>query len=84
MKQEFYVSEDGIGNILEWFSLKLKLSDLTSGFRTTCADMEGGWEEIVRAGSWVGTRAGTRVTPRKQSEAEESAGNKDDEAVRRL
>jgi hypothetical protein len=29
------------------FSLKLKLDDFTSGFRTRYADMAGGWEEVV-------------------------------------
>jgi hypothetical protein len=49
----------GRGSNIDWFSLKLKLDDFTSGFQTTCADMAGGWEEVVAVGSWIGTRAGT-------------------------
>jgi hypothetical protein len=65
---------------MDWFSLTLKLDDFTSGFQTTCADMAGGWEEVVSAGSWVGTRAGTGVTLGKQSEADGAAVIKKDEA----
>jgi hypothetical protein len=32
------------------FSLKLKLDNFTSGFRTRYADMAGGWEEVVAVG----------------------------------
>jgi hypothetical protein len=59
LKQKFYLGRDRIRNILlsrgrsnrDWFSLRLKLDDFTLGFRTTCADMAGGWEEVVGAGS---------------------------------
>jgi hypothetical protein len=30
---------------MDWFSLKLKLEDSTSGFQTTCADLAGGWKK---------------------------------------
>jgi hypothetical protein len=41
-------------------SLKLKLDDFTWGFRTYCADMAGGWEEVGRAkgGTAYGTELG--------------------------
>ncbi len=65
LQQSFYNSRyfllRGWGSNIDWFSLKLKLDDFTSGFRTTCADMAGGWEEIIAAGSWFGAGAGTGV-----------------------
>ncbi len=45
----------------DWFSLKLKLDDFTSGFRTRYADSVGGCEEVVAVGSGIRTRAGTGV-----------------------
>jgi hypothetical protein len=41
----------GRGSNIDWFSLKLKLDNFTSGFWTTCAGMAGGWEVVVAAGS---------------------------------
>jgi hypothetical protein len=42
-----FCKEGGWSN-RDWFSLELKLEkldDFTTGFRTTCADMAGGWEK---------------------------------------
>ena len=67
LKQELYVSGDtsgttcteGMGSTKDWSFLKLKLDDFTSGFRTNCADMAGGWEEVGRVKS--GTAAGAEL-----------------------
>jgi hypothetical protein len=64
--------KEGDSNI-DWFSLRLKLDNFTSGFHTTCADMAGGWEEVVAASSWVGTRAGTGVGVGSRGGADEAA-----------
>jgi hypothetical protein len=40
----------GGGSNRDLFSLKLKLDDFTSGFRTRYADMAGGWEEVAVGG----------------------------------
>ncbi len=45
----------------DWFFLKLKLDDFTSGFRTRYADMAGCWEEVVAVGGGVRTGSGTGV-----------------------
>jgi hypothetical protein len=59
----------------DWFSLKLKLDDFTSGFRTRYADMAGGWEEVA-VGSGIRTVAGTSVELDKQNEADGGAEGK--------
>ncbi len=69
-------SKEGGGSNRDWFSLELKLDDFTSGFRTTCADMAGGCEEVVAVGSWIGTGAGTSEELNKHGEADEAAENK--------
>ncbi len=68
LKQELRVSGDtfwnnlyrGAGSKKDWLFLKLELDDFTSGFRTNCADMAGGWEEVGWAKSgtclWYRTR----------------------------
>ncbi len=61
----------------DWFSLELKLDKFTSGFRTTCADMAGGWEEVVAAGSWIGTRVGTGVRVSSECRAGVTTESKD-------
>ncbi len=82
-KQSFYVSREGMGNFLQggsnrdWFSLRLKLDDFTSGFWTKCVDMAGGWEEVVTAGSWIGTRASTGVRVGSEGETDEAAESKE-------
>jgi hypothetical protein len=38
--------------------------------------MAGGWEEVVTAGSWIGTGAGTGGELNKDSEADEAAESK--------
>jgi hypothetical protein len=54
----FFKQEGGSNR--DWFFLELKLDDFTSGFWTRyAADMAGGWEEVVAAGSWIGTGAET-------------------------
>jgi hypothetical protein len=52
------------------------LDDFTSGFRTSYADMAGGWEDVTAAGSWIGTRAGTGGEVKKHGEAGEAAAGK--------
>jgi hypothetical protein len=42
--------------------------------------MAGSWEEVVWAGSWTGTRAGTGVALGKHDEADEAAVSKQDGA----
>ncbi len=69
--------KEGGGSIRDWFSLELKLDDFTSGFRTTCADMAGGWEEVVTVGSWIGTGAGTGGEVGSEYEADEATENKE-------
>ncbi len=66
LQLNFNVNRDGIwyylqrgGSNIDCFSLNIKQADFTSGFRATCADMEGGWEEFAAADSCVGTGAGT-------------------------
>jgi hypothetical protein len=66
--------KEGGGSNGNWFSLELKLDDFTSGFRTT--DMAGGCEEVVAAGSWIGTGAGAGGELNKHDEADEAAENK--------
>jgi hypothetical protein len=58
------------------FSLKLKLDDFTSGYRTRYADMAGGWEEVVAVGGRIRTGAGTGVELDKQYEAGGAAEGK--------
>ncbi len=53
-----FFKEGGESN-RDWFSLKQKLDDFTSGFRTRYADMAGGWEEVIAVGSGIRTGAGT-------------------------
>jgi hypothetical protein len=48
------------------FSLKLKLDDFTSRFRTRYADMAGDWEEVVAVGGGIRIGAGTGVELDKQ------------------
>jgi hypothetical protein len=57
------------------FSLKLKLDDFTSGFRTRYADMAGGWEEVVAVGGGIRTGAGSGDELNKKCEADEAAEN---------
>jgi hypothetical protein len=56
LEQVFNIARDRIWNFLQRgeegsnrdsFSLRLKLENFTLGFQTTCADMAGGWEEVV-------------------------------------
>jgi hypothetical protein len=47
----------------------LKLDDFTSGFRTNCDDMAGGWEEVGQAKG--GTASGTGLG--KRGETDEAA-----------
>jgi hypothetical protein len=63
------------GSERDWFSLRLKLDDFTSGFQTTCVDMAGGYEEVVAVGSWIGTGAGTSGELNKYGEVDEAAEN---------
>ncbi len=72
-----YFCKEGGGSNRDWFSLELKLDDFTSGFRTTCADMAGGWEEVVAVGSWIGTGAGTGGEVGSEDEADEATENKE-------
>jgi hypothetical protein len=67
--------KEGGGFNRDWFSLELKLDHFTSGFRTTCADMVGDWEEVVAVGSWIGIGAGTDGELNKHGEADEAAEN---------
>ncbi len=66
----------GGGSNRDWVSLELKLDNFTLGFQTTCVDMEGGCEEDVAVGSWIGTGAGTGGELNKYGEADEAAENK--------
>ncbi len=52
------ICKEGGGSNRDWFSQELKLDDFTWGFRTTCAGMAGGWEEVVAVCSWIGTELG--------------------------
>ncbi len=70
--------KEGGGSNRDRFSLELKLDDFTSGFKTTCADMAGGWEEVVAAGSWIWTGAGTGVEVGSEDEADEAAESKEE------
>jgi hypothetical protein len=72
MESGFFLQEGG-GSDRDWFSLRLKLEDFTSGFRTTYADTAGGCEEVVAVGSWIGTRAGTGDELNKKGEADGAA-----------
>ncbi len=38
--------------------------------------MAGGWEEVIAAGSWIGTGAGTGVGVGSKGEVEEAAESK--------
>ncbi len=69
--------KEGGGSNRNWFSLELKLDDFTSGFRTTCVDMAGGWEEVVAVGSWIGTGDGTSGEVGRKDEAGEAAESKE-------
>jgi hypothetical protein len=60
----------------DWFSLKLKLDDFTSGFRTRYADMAGGWEEVVTVGGGIRTGARTGVELDKRNKADGAAEGK--------
>jgi hypothetical protein len=60
----------------DWFFLKLKLDDFTSGFRTRYADMAGCWEEVVAVGGGVRTRSGTGVELDKKNEADGTSEGK--------
>ncbi len=60
----------GGGSNRDWFSLKLKLDDFTSGFWTRYADMAGGWEEVVLVGGGIRTGARTDVELDKQNEVD--------------
>ncbi len=60
----------------DWFSLKLKLDDFTSGFRTRYANMAGGWEELVAVVGGIRTGAGTGVELDKQNKADGAAEGK--------
>jgi hypothetical protein len=83
LQQSFYVSRDrtgifckeGGGSNRDWFSRELKLDDFTSGFQTTCADMAGGWEEVIAAGIFL-TGAGTDVEVGREDESDEAAESK--------
>jgi hypothetical protein len=59
-----------------WFSLKLKLDDFTSGFRTIYADLAGGWEEVVTVGGGIRTGAGTSVELDNKNEVDGAAKGK--------
>jgi hypothetical protein len=67
-----FLLEGGESN-RDWFSLKLKLDDFTSGFQTRYADMAGGWEEVIAVGGGIRTRARTSVELNKKGEADEAA-----------
>jgi hypothetical protein len=69
-------SKEWGGSNKDWFSLELKLDDFTMGFRTTCADMAGGWEEVAAVGSWIETGAGTGGGLNKHGEADKAAENR--------
>ncbi len=73
-KESGILRKEGGGSNRDWFSLELKLDDFNSGFRTTCADMAGGWEEVVVADGWIGTRARAGV-----GEADEATESKERE-----
>jgi hypothetical protein len=75
LQKNFYIIRHGIWDFFEkkggesnrdWFALKLKLDDFTSGFQTRYVDMAGGWEEVVAVGSRIRTGAGTGVELDKQ------------------
>jgi hypothetical protein len=68
--------KEGGGSNGDWFSLELKLDDFTLGFRTTCADMAEGCEEVVAVGSWIGTGAGAGGELNKYDEVDEATENK--------
>ncbi len=70
-----FLNEGGRSNG-DWFFLELKLDDFTSGFRTSCAGMAGGWEEVAVAGSWIGTGAGTGGELNKHGEVGRAAEGK--------
>jgi hypothetical protein len=56
--------------MLVWFSLKLKLDDFTSGFRTWNAYMAGGWEEVIVVAGGIRTGARTGVELEKKNEVD--------------
>jgi hypothetical protein len=58
----------------DWFSLKLKIDDFTSGFRTRYADMAGAWEEVIAVGNGIRTGAGTGDELNKKCQADEIIG----------
>jgi hypothetical protein len=59
----------------DWFSLKLKLDDFTSGFQTRYADTAGGCEEVVAVGGRIRTEVRTGVELDKKNEADGTAEN---------
>ncbi len=59
---------------IDWFSLKLKMDDFNSGFRTRYADMAGGWEEVIAVGNRIKTGAGTGDELNKKYQAAEIIG----------
>jgi hypothetical protein len=69
-----YFKEGGRSN-RDWFSLKLKLDNFTSGFRTRYADTAGGCEEVITVGGEIGNRAGTSVELNKKGEGDKAAEN---------
>jgi hypothetical protein len=70
-----FFKEGGESN-RDWFSLKLKLDDFTSGFRTRYADTAGGCEEVVAVGGGIRTGTGTGVELEKQNEVDGAAEGK--------
>ncbi len=60
----------------DWFSLKLKLDDFTSGFRTRYVDTAGGCEEVVAVGGRSRTGARTSVELDKKNTADRAAEGK--------
>ncbi len=60
----------------DWFSLKLKVDDFTSGSQTRYADTAGGCKEVVAVGGRIRTGAGTGVKLDKQNEADGAAEGK--------
>ncbi len=54
MESGIFYKKGGESN-RDWFSLKLKLDDFTSGLRTRYADTAGGWEEVVTVGGGIRT-----------------------------
>jgi hypothetical protein len=58
----------------DWFSLKLKMDNFTSGFRTRYADMAGGWEEVIAVGNGIRTGAGIGDELNKKCQADKIIG----------